>query len=166
MFHKTIQFVQVNVGENLAGQVAYGHSNKGSLSLSLSLSLRKAEDRFTDDSDGRRIENAPFNEPDENFLIHAVKELPDVRTPDERARIFPHEFLRPLNRPKQTFSTPARPCIVNKGFVEGRNEVVIKKPMDHAVAYTSNGNFPLFIVTDRESFIGTVAVSSARKITL
>ncbi len=102
----------------------------------------------------------------QNLLIDAVKKLFDVSSPYKCIGVGFQKFLRSFNSSKKSLFFSARPRVINKSLIKNGNEIIVNQPMNHAIADSRHGNFPLFIVTDNEFFVRTVVIIPIRKITL
>ncbi len=94
-------------------------------------------------------------------MINAVKELFDVRPPDETARLRKQEFLRPLNAGQKPLGGTTRPGIVDKSLIVNWNQVIVKQAMNQAIPNQCHGDVPLFVVTNSESTIRAMTVGLA-----
>src|SRR3989339_866349 len=153
MFYQSIQFIQINIGKNLAGKTA----NWDSTMIVYSLSLSRAS--VADGVIGNNFFNKPLrfgisypttNNFQKFVLFDVIKKFSNIRPPNKTARIFFKKELRSGQRAGQPFVFPARPNIVSKNFVVNFHQIFIYQPMNHAVAHTNHRDVTSFTVGNGE----------------
>ena|SRR3989338_6949563 len=163
MFYKTVKFIKVNIGEDLAGKIPYGNSTGIIYSLSccpalVVLATAVACYNFFNQLQGYFVFYFSTDNIYQRVFIYIIKKFSDVCTPDKTASVFFKNFLRSGNSAKQSFILPARPNVVNKSFVVNWRQVFVNQAMDHAIADSRHGQLPAFIFHNRKPAVWSVLV--------
>ena len=159
MFHKTIQLIQINVRENLTGEVADWHSNA---LLLRAIAFKYLGNQFK----SFRVLYPSFEQIQEHLLIHTVEELLHVRPPNIGVWVGLQKALSTLNGCEQPLTLPARPSVLNEGLVPDGNKVVVKQPMSHSVSHGRHRDFTPFIVAYGERPVRSVLISAIVQVSM
>lgn len=100
------------------------------------------------------------------FVIHGIKELSDISSPEIAIAIPLEKILCTLNRGKQTLPLTARPYVKDEGLVVDCDQMIVEKPVDEAVPDARDDDLPSLRIVHAKGQIRTVPICSVTQFTV
>lgn len=167
VLHEPVEFMEIDIGKNLAREVADGNAAPTIGKLSLSLETRTNRVAINDVIEQLKrslVLHAPSEEILEYIVIHIIEELVDVRSPEETLMVYSEKVLCSVDAPREPLAFPARPRIEEEYWIVAFDEIVVQEPVDDPVTERSDGDTALLRVIHGERPIRAVTVGSVREI--